>query len=196
VSRLEQLIGNLNGRPFKIVDMPGREGERIGLWSLTLHEEEQARKGAYEFVQNVLKFSSLYLEFDEQRALNDSIICEVLSRALRDPDSSINPYCEDADELRKKLSSGEIQNLFNEYLIFAKERSVLKDVEDPVAEVERLTALVRQGFPIAASLSRFGSPSLRILLLTALDNLSQSGMTPESSVGSLPNDSAASGSGP
>ena len=151
--------------------MPGREGERIGLWSLTLHEEEQARKRAYAFVKDVLKFSALDLEYDEQRALNDSVVCEILATALRDPDSPINPYCEDAKELRERLSSAEIQNLFNEYLIFVKERSVLKDVENPDKEIDELIALVAQNFPIMKRLSHFGSVSARILLLTAIERL-------------------------
>lgn len=169
MSRLSDLVGNLNERSCRTVDVPGHDGERVGLWSLTLHEEEQARKRAYEFVQKVLKFSAIDLEYDEQRALNDSVVCEILASGLRDPDSPINPYCEDAKELRERLSSAEIQNLFNEYLMFVKERSVLKDVEDPEKEIDELVQLVAQNFPMMNRLSRFGSTSLRTLLLHSVE---------------------------
>jgi len=185
MTRLSDLIGNLNDRPSRTVEMPGREGERVGLWSLTLHEEEQARKRAYEFVQKTLKFSAIDLEYDEQRALNDSVVCEILATALRDPDSPINPYCEDAKELREKLTSTEIQNLFNEYMIFARERSILKDIQDLEKELDEMVEAIRCGYPLMARLSRYGSPSLRLLLLSLLDRF-QNGTGSSASAGSSP----------
>lgn len=188
MSRLSELVGNLNKRPSKPVEIPNHPGEHVAIWCLTLNEEEQARKRAYEFVRNDLKFSAIDLEYDEQRAVNDSVLCEILATALRCPeeDRQHEPFAENALELRERLNSADLQALFQEYLKYVDERSVLKDVKDPERELDELIKLVAQNFPIATRLSRYASTSLRRLLIIAIDRCG-SGTSESLSGGVSPN---------
>jgi len=191
MSKLSQLVGNLNERPMRTIDMPGREGEKVGLWCLTLDEEERARKRAFDFVQNVLKFSAIDLAYDEDRAIQDAIICEVLSVALRDSDRPIEPYVQNALEIKQRLNIDEILAMWRQYLVYVKERCLLKEAEDPEKELDELVQLVAQNFLIETRLSRLASTSLRDLVNIAVDRLvSLNGMKPGSSAGASPSDSA------
>lgn len=195
-SKLAQLIGNLNERPMRIVEVPGTDGsERVGLWVATVHESQHARKRALEHVQKGIKFTALDLEYDELQALTEAKATETLAVALRDPDAPINPWAADGDEVRKRLSAPVIEGLWSEYVKFVAERSPLKDVEDPEGYVDELVALVAENFPIVTRLSQLARPALTSLLLTALDRCA-SGTKPSSSAGSSPDASADPSSAP
>jgi hypothetical protein len=189
-SKLAQLVGNLNERPCRTVDLPGREGESVGMWALTVSESQRARKRAYDFVQTTLKFSALDLEYDEQRAIQECIVSETLAVALRDPERPIDQWAADGADIRDRLSLPEIEALWAEYLTFVAERSPLKDIEDPEGFLDELVTLVAQNFPIVTKCSHLARPSLTVLLLTALDRLA-SGTKGSSSGGSSPAGSAA-----
>lgn len=169
MSKLSDLIGNLNDRPSRTIQIPGRDDQQVAIWCLTVYEGELARKAAYKYVQKELAFSSLDLEYDEYRALDDAVICETLARALRDPDEKINAYCEDADDIRKRLTPGEVLDLWKEYNDFTKERTTLKDVQDIEKELDEMVETIRRGHPLMARLSRYASPALRRLMLSVLD---------------------------
>ena len=192
-SPLELLIGNLDERDFKIVSFPGANGlpteRQLALWALTKGEEEAARKRAYSYVREVMKFSELDIAYDEQQCINDSKAIEILSVAMRDPNERINPFCRDATQLRDRLKSSQIRYLWKEYLTWLDETDVIKDVDDFEKEISDLTESVGKGYPIAPRLSYFDTPALRRLLHTAVGRLS-SAATGRPSGSSSPSDSA------
>jgi hypothetical protein len=191
-SPLAAMIGDLSERPTETIEVPGLPGKQVKLWVLTQSEETRCRKKAYEWVRDPkgLGFDVLDLEYDEQRALHDAIMCEVLAEALRDAENPHNAFAANGREVRDRLGSGRIQDLWRKYIDYARTQQDLQDVEDPEKELDELVKLVLQGFPLATRLSRYASPSLRTLLLSALDRLG-SGPTASSSDGSSPSASGA-----
>ena len=188
-SPLAALIGNLDERPCKRVPIPGRANQ-VGLWALTVGETEMARKTAYSWVRDSLKFGELELAWDEQRAINDSVVIATLATALRDPEKPIDQWVKDHNELRQRLTHGQVTYLWTEYLQWLSESDWTKHVEDVEKDLASMVDLVGKGFPIATRLSYYDTLSLRQLLHTAVGQLA-SAATERSSGTSSPSGSLA-----
>lgn len=187
-SPLADLIGDLDERPCKTIPWPRRPDRSVSLWELTQSEGDAARKRAFEYVRDILKFSELDLAWDEQRAIYDAIAVETLAVALRKPENPKVPFARDAQQLRDRVSPHTLEALFSEYLTFVKQQHPLADVQDPEKELEELVSLVGKGYPIAARLTSYDITAARELLRTAVGQLA-SAQTENSSDTSLQNDS-------
>jgi hypothetical protein len=179
-SLLADLIGNLDERPCKPIDFPGRAGVRVGLWALTLYEEQEARREAYAYVRTVAKFSELDLAWEEQQCVKDAVATEILAKALRDPEVPIREFTASAQELRDRLGPDEIDLLMAAYNAYRAERYPLSSGQSAEKEVDQLVELVGKGSPIHARVSWLDTASLRKCLHTAVGRLASS-MTGKSS---------------
>lgn len=186
-SPLDRLLGD-EEREWKAIPWPTRPEATVALWCLTQAECEQARKRAYAYVRDALGFSELDLAYDDQRALNEAVMIEVLAVALRDPTDRERPFAQNADALRK-LRPEVLGALFQEYLAWQRECSPFETAEDLDGELERLVDAWGKGSTVERRLTYFDTPSLRGLLHTAVGRLA-SAPSDNSSRTSPPNASA------
>ncbi len=172
-SALRALMGDLGQRPTTTVKVPIKKGvdADVTLWALTQREENDARKAAYKFIKDELAFSEVELAWDEQRAINDAIVVEVLWRAMRHPQNKLVPFSTDANELRDFLGTQVLQGLFIEYVKWNKEQAWLLTVEDPVGELDKLVDHMGKARPVEQLLSRYDTTLLRQLLPLAVNRL-------------------------
>lgn len=172
-SLLARLIADMDERPFKVVPFPRREGASVALWVLSMEEELEARLRAFKYVRETLKFSELDLAWDESQALTDARVVEILAVAMRDPENRGNAYATGPSEVRLRLSGVTLSALYREYALFQSEQDDFETVKDPVGKVDELVDHLKKTRPIAGILSHFDTPSVRVLLLTAVDRLAR-----------------------
>ncbi len=172
-SALRALIGDLGQRPSRTIKVPIKKGVEadVVFWALTQTEENEARKAAFKFVKEELAFGEVELAWDEQRAINDAIMVEVLHRAMRHPSNKLVTFADSAAELRDFLGTQVLQGLFVEYIKWNKEQAWLLNVDDPIAELDRLADHMGKGRPVEQLLSRYDTSLLRELLRTAVERL-------------------------
>ncbi len=172
-SLIAKLIADMDERPFKVVSFPRRDGATVALWCLSMEEELLARKRAFKYVNEVLKFSELDLSWDENQALTDARVVEILAVAMRDPENRANAASTGPDEVRLRLSAVTLSALFREYQVFQGEQDDFEQVKDPVGTLGELVDHLKKARPISGILSRYATPSVRALLLTAVDRLAR-----------------------
>lgn len=162
-------------RPAKRIDFPGSDGVAVQLWLLTEHELLEANLAAARYLRDTLKLTDAHLALlpdlpDETHKWHR------LAVACRDPDDAELPFFRDeaaknpkapsVDKLRRSIDPDTREALWNEYLAFLDERSVISKATT-LAEVEVTVDGLLKGSVSAVSLRSFDRGSL-IAIASAL----------------------------
>ncbi len=170
-SPLAKLIGELDVRPYKTVDLPGVEGAQVALWCLTQAECDRAKAAALAYMRGTLKFSEMDLAYTPG-AFDDNVAIETLALAMRDPNDARQPFAKDGAEVRR-LGPKALGALHEEYVQFVAERSPLSQADDLEKEVDSLCEALKAGQPGDAWCRSFDGTSARRLLPILADRLAR-----------------------
>lgn len=89
------------GRPVRIIEFPGLQGVRVGIWCPTDDEEAQADVESRKYLTKQMGLSALELSLAQETELaRRSREIELLALVLRDPDDPEQAFCESSDDLR------------------------------------------------------------------------------------------------
>ncbi len=136
-SRFAQAMARQGGRPVKVVDFPGLDGERVGVWCPNAQEETEAEVAARKHLTGHYKMSALDLSLTSETELYQrERDVEMLTLVLRDPDEPNDAFFESSDEARG-LTRPQVRALLALVEDFRRERYEARTPEN-AAELVRL----------------------------------------------------------
>ena len=167
-SPLARLLGT-GQRPMRVIDFPGDRGNEVsvGIWNLLQWELQSARIDAMKWITDVCKVPDSALLTDASLA-DEETKNQILFRALRNPNSPMQPFAASVNELRTLLTPDERDALFTQYLDFVEERSPLRRIQSE-SEVDELIVALGKGSTRGITLQSFDSNSLRSIAASLAD---------------------------
>lgn len=182
--------------PTRILDGHSARLNGLALRALPVGEIQKSTAAALAYLTSTemgLHDDHLFTELGEQ-ALDVETKCQILFRALVDPNDPTAPFAASVDEVRA-LDADEITVLFNEFAAFQEERSPLSRARS-WEEVEGFLEALGKGSVPRTRLNSFDASSLKFMLHELADRHWKPTSSPSSptSHGDAPGESSSNSS--
>ncbi len=164
-SPITKLLGGTT-RPHKVFRISGRlEGYDLAVRAISVEETEIAHAEAIKRMTSLGGWTREDFLNDTGEALfSQELRLQILARAMVDPQDANRAFAQSADELRRYLEADEVSAIFDEFTVFQRSRSPLREARS-LEEVREVADSLGKGLIAETSLQRYDAPTLRAIAI-------------------------------